>query len=76
MHVLTDMATRVESAYREFEASLRELGGLTEAQARTVTRFYLKKRLAKLDPISGTIRVRHGAYLDMDVLQRAVTLAK
>ena len=32
----------------------------------------LKLKVAKLDAVSGTIRVKHGIYLEVDVIRNAV----
>lgn len=70
------MAERIESARRDFAANLRQLGGIDIADAAKVRDYYLKERIAKLDAVSGRITVKHGAFLDREVIQRAVNLAK
>lgn len=41
-------------------------------QAEKVLSFYLKNKIAKIDPHIGQINVRHGAFLDKDVILRAI----
>ena len=66
-----DMATRSDTAERNFIETLRRQGGISEADARKVMTLYLKEKIAKLDWAIGRINVKHGAFLEKDVIQRA-----
>ena len=67
-----DMATRIVNAETSFVATLQEISGCTENQAHAVMAFYLKNKLAKMSVGIGSISVTHGAYLDADVIRRAI----
>lgn len=69
---LRAVASRTDNALRHLRATLAELGGLTDAEAETAAAYYLRHRLAKLDRINGTSSVVHGAFLDAEVIRRAV----
>ena len=73
---LSDMAVHIENAYRDFASMLSEEHGLSADTARKVTEFYLKKKLAKLDPGIGRITVKHGAYLDERAIKKAVAIVR
>lgn len=49
-----------------------KFGGIKEKDAIKVMDFYMKKKLAKLDPVGGTIKVKHGAYLDKEEIQNTL----
>jgi len=73
--MLQDMAQRVANAENAFAELLQEIAGVSEADARKVTGFYLRKKLAKLDATIGRISVKHGGYLDREAILRAVAMA-
>ena len=68
-------AIRINNAQAAFVEIIMRCGGCTETEAQRVSDFYMRERLAKLDAVVGTINVKHGAYLDHDVIQRAILLA-
>lgn len=69
-------AARIIKAENDFVSSLRSIAGISEEQAVKVMRFYLGKcRAAKLDAVIGKISVRHGAFLDREVILRAAEAA-
>lgn len=69
-------ALRIINAENDFAASLQTIAGISEEQAFKVMRFYLGKcKAAKLDAVIGKISVKHGAFLDRDVILRAVEAA-
>ena len=53
-----------------FEESLREIAGVTDDEAFKMRAWMWKKKLITRDFCSGRISVKHGAYLDVDVLLR------
>ncbi len=73
--MLEEMFQRIENAHQAFIEVLQNAGGISRADAVKVKDFYLKHRLAKTDTGIGRISVKHGAYLDADVIRRAVDQA-
>ncbi|MBB2959861.1 hypothetical protein [Methylobacterium sp. R2-1] len=68
-------AIRILNAYANFAETLVAAAGITSAQADAVARFYVKNKIAKVDPVIGRISVKHGAYLDREVILRAAAAA-
>ena len=68
------IAERMINAERAFADQIVEISGCTAAEARSVTRLYLKAKLAKLDAVSGRISVVHGAYLDPRAIRNAISM--
>ena len=66
------IAQRIVNAENAFITSVVEIAGCTEAQAAKVMNLYLKNKIAKLDPVIGRVSVKHGAFLERDVILRAV----
>lgn len=67
------MARRLDAAedsFIEFAVSV----GLTVEGARAALAVYVKRRLIKLDAVGGQFYIKHGAYLDADVLARAAEM--
>lgn len=71
---MKDMATRIVSAETAFTNTVMVATGCDELTAEKVMRLYLKNKLAKLDATIGRITVKHGAYLEDDVLANAVAM--
>ena len=71
-----DVLHRMKVARRNFAESLVELGGVSAEVADKLVDLYLKKRWAKLSIGIGRINVKHGAFLDRDVIQRAAEMVK
>ena len=69
-----DMAKRAEIAHANFIETLTRLGEIDEPAAHKVKNLYLRHRIAKLDLGIGRINVKHGAFLDRDVIRRAVAM--
>lgn len=67
-----DIATRAANAEANFIASLVEIAGITEAEAEKVMALYRKEKLAKMDHVNGRITVKHGVFLEADVIHNAV----
>lgn len=65
------IATRIVNAQERFIAIL-ESKGFTREDAVKAMNTMLKLKVAKLDPVSGVINVRHGAFLEKEVIQNAV----
>lgn len=71
-----DMAQRLVNAENSFIECVRRDTGFTQEQAETVMAFYVKHKLMKLDAVDGQFYVKHGAFLDADVLKRALKQAE
>lgn len=69
-----DMAFREVAAKEQFARTLQEIAGVDEITAHTLTNWYLRKKLAKLDRGIGRVTVVHGAFLDRKAILHAVTL--
>lgn len=72
--MLDAMARRIENAHQAFTQVLQEAAGISRDDAVRVKNLYLKHRLAKINPGIGAINVKHGAYLEPDVIHRAVDM--
>lgn len=70
------MATRIAQAEADFLSLLMEFGGLaTDAEARAALATFRKVRAIKLDAVNGRVNVKHGAFLERDVIRRAAEVA-
>lgn len=68
------MATRADNAIRAW----RELCsgfGFTSDQADKILKVYQKERIVKLDWGIGHYNVKHGAFMEKNVLQRALDIS-
>lgn len=70
------MFERQQIAIAKFAETLQSLAGISKDEADAVTQQYLDKKLATLDAVSGTIRVKHGAYLDVEAIRNAARQTK
>lgn len=71
-HVLT----RWEAARAKLVEACARQGELSPEDAELAASELLARKVAKLDPIVGQFTVKHGAFLEKDVLARAVEFAK
>jgi hypothetical protein len=62
------------SAREKFLDAARRQGGLNRAQAERVLARYERDRLVKFDAVAGGFQLKHGAFMDRDVLRRAAGL--
>jgi hypothetical protein len=69
---LRGVAQRLASAEENFIATLMERGSITRPEAERVLALYRKMKLVRRDAVSGVINVKHGGFLDRDVIQRAL----
>jgi hypothetical protein len=67
-----DIAQRLVNAEESFIGSLMEFGGITRAEATRVFDLYRREKLIKRDAVGGVYNVKHGAFLDRDVIRRAL----
>lgn len=68
---LAPIAQRLENAERGFIETLVTLGGITEDEAKLALATFRKAKVTKLDLGIGRMTVKHGAFLDRDVIRRA-----
>lgn len=67
-----DIATRAANAEANFIETLVEIAGISEAEAAKVMALYLKEKIAKIDHNIGRISVKHGVFLEADVIHNTV----
>lgn len=68
-----DMAHRMVVAENGFIETLMRCGGITKDEAEKVFRIYRKAKILKNDYAVSRISVKHGAFLNRDVILRAIT---
>lgn len=65
-------AFRMVHAEKTFLKTLMTLGGISESDAEKVLAVYRKNKIVKMDSVNGVMSVKHGAFLDRDVILRAL----
>lgn len=70
------MIQRMNSARYRFVVALRERMGWNYEDASAVADLYARNKLVKYGANDGQFHVKHGVYLETDVLERALDLAK
>lgn len=75
MAQLDALNARGARALDEFADSLAGIAGISLADARKVSAFYRRHKIAKVDFGIGRVQVKHGAYLEADVIRRALATA-
>ncbi len=68
------VAIRIVNAENRFIANVQDLAGCTKEAAEKVLRVYRNLKIAKMDAVNGVISVKHGMYLDADILANAIAL--
>lgn len=66
------MATRMENAEQNFISNVAQAGGISSDEAAKVMAQYKKAGVLKRDAVGGTLNVKHGAFMDKDVIHRAL----
>lgn len=66
-----DIAQRMVNAENSFIESLMVAGEITKEQAEKVLQIYRNAKVVKMDAVVGQMTVKHGAFLDRDVILRA-----
>jgi len=66
------VAERIVRAHIDFIETLMNLSNISREDAVKVKDLYLKNKIAKCDAVIGRISVKHGAFLDKEVILRAV----
>lgn len=70
-----EIANRIDRAFDNFAAIVKEVAEVTQDEAEIITTFYIKNKLVKRDTWAGKYTVKHGAYWDKDVLLRGLEMA-
>jgi len=70
-----NMAARLDNAEDNFIKTLQSRVSISKADAKQVLGYYVKHRLVKRDLVNCTYTVKHGSFLEPDVILRAVRLA-
>ena len=73
---LKQIAQRILNAEDTFAESVMRITGCDVGTAHQVTALYLQEKIATMDAGIGRIRVKHGAFLEQDVLHRAIKMVK
>ncbi len=72
MNAYKNIAQRITNAEANMIATLGEIAGITEADATKAFATFRKVKAIKLDAVGGRYIVKHGAYMDAEVIRRAV----
>jgi hypothetical protein len=67
-----NMATRMVNAENDFIAALVDIAGITTDEAFKVLATYRKAKVLKNDYAVSRISVKHGAFLNREVILRAL----
>jgi hypothetical protein len=67
-----ELLNRADAASTSFIEYVQEQTGCTPAEATRVLNLYRKEKLLKVDAYMGTWHIKHGAFLDLDTLRRAI----
>lgn len=65
------IAQRIVNGETRLVNTLIENYDLDTSTASKIATLYLKEKIAKIDPIGGGYTIKHGAFLDPDVIARA-----
>lgn len=66
------VAQRIVNAGEWLVDTLAEAANISRDDAQKAARYYVKHKLVKLDPIIGRYDFKHGAFIESDVIRRAV----
>jgi len=69
---LSQVAIRIDNGINNFIENIMTISGCTKVEAEKVYAVYKKKRIVKLDPVGGVIKVRHGIFMEKDIIQNAI----
>jgi hypothetical protein len=69
-----DMAQRFVNAENRFTDYVKQATGTDDATAHKVLAYYRQHKIVKLDAVSGTFSVPHGALLDAATLRNCIEL--
>jgi hypothetical protein len=68
------IAARIVSAEDRFLSALSEIGDISPEDAVKVFNYYSKHKLLKRSNVVGHVTVKHGAFLEKDVIRNALSL--
>lgn len=71
-----NLANGAGRAFYHLVDAIVQFGNVTADEAVLVASFYKKNKLVKFDSIHGTSHVKHGAYLNSEVILRALAMVK
>ena len=66
---------RIDNGFESFIAFAMQKASLTKEQAVAAFDTFKKLKIVKIDMVCGTFSVKHGAFLEADVLRRAAGIA-
>lgn len=66
------IAQRIVNAENAFAETIQNILGCTNDEAHAIRALYSKHKITKMDAVIGRISVKHGAYLDEEVLRNAL----
>lgn len=66
------IAQRIVNAENSFIENIQNIAGCTHAEAVKVLAVYRKAKVLKNDFVGGSINVKHGAYLDVSTIRKAI----
>lgn len=67
------IAKRIVAAENDFLETLQSFGDIPRSDAIKVLSVYRKLKLVKIDPVGGRLTVKHGSFLDRDVINNAIS---
>lgn len=70
------LGSRSVAAQDAFVDHVMTRARLSRGQAEKVLSVFRKERIIKIDAVNGTWTVKHGAFLDVDVLRRAAGVGR
>ena len=68
----SNTAQRMINAESKFAESLMERAGISKEDAYKAIAGFRKAKVLKMDAVGGHMTVKHGAYLEPDVIKRAI----
>jgi hypothetical protein len=69
-----DMAQRFVNAENRFTDYVKQATGTDDATAHKVLAYYRKHKLVRIDAVSGSFSVKHGALLDAATLRNCIEM--
>lgn len=71
---MKNVASRMVAAENNFIEVLMTVGEISKEDAEKVLVVYRKLKLVKMDAVNGVLSVKHGAYLDKEVIANALSM--
>lgn len=69
---IAPIVQRMDNAENDFLDALRQAADITRDEAMAVLGLYRKLKVVKTDAVMGKMQVKHGKFLDRDVILRAL----